>query len=144
VDVSSVKLCDMLAKIAATVAVASLSAAMPATVWPAAASSDDNEARIRVACAGGKAELRVRAESRDDDSRALRVDLRVDTRRPFPRWRIVLLHERTLVFNGVRRSHGSHRRLRLALTLPDWPGRETVRARLTTHDVRTCQLGATI
>lgn len=115
---------------------------LPATGCVPTAVSRADEARARVACAGGRAELR--AESSADDASRLRTELRIETPRPLPSWRVVLLHERTLVLNGVRRTDGSRRKLRVRLTLPDWPGRETVTARFTTREGRTCRLQVTI
>jgi hypothetical protein len=131
----------MLTKLAA--AAAALALSLPATA--AAASAGGGEARARVTCAGGAAELRIEAGSeRGGDAATLRVELRVETGRTVGSLRIVLLHERTLVVNGARRTDGSGRKLRLRLTLPDWPGRETVTARVATRDGRTCRLQATI
>jgi hypothetical protein len=121
-----------------------------ALIFPAAGaadSGDDDEARVRVACAGGTAELRVKAET-DDDGAMLRIELRVETRRPIRSWRVVLLHERLLVLDRVRRPDSSSHQLRIRFGLRDWPGRETVTARVTarlaTGNARTCRLQVTI
>ena len=131
----------MLRKLAAGAA-AVLTLALPGA-GTAADTDGDDEARIRVACAGATAELRVKADS-DDDAATLAVELRVETRRPMQSWRVVLLHERLLVFDGVRRTDSSGLKLRVRLRLRDWPGRETVTARLAPRGGRTCRLQVTI
>jgi hypothetical protein len=128
-----------------TIAVAAASLALAAP-FPAVAHDDDggdDEVRVRVACIGGTAELRLKAEE-DDDGGTIEIELRADTRRRVATWRVVLLHERTLVFQGVRRSDSSGRSLRMRRTVPDWPGLETVTARLTAGDRQTCRLNVTI
>jgi hypothetical protein len=109
---------------------------------PAVAAADrggDDETRVRMKCAGGTAELRLR--TRDEDAAAaIEVELRIDTRRP-EAWRIVVLHERRLVYQGSRRATRSVRYRRL---VPDWPGRETVAVRATTRTGRACRLAAAI
>jgi hypothetical protein len=128
---------------------AALAAALVALVAPGAAlgsDANDDEARVRVGCLGGRAELRVRAEDDGDDDRAatLEVELRVEVERPVRSFRVVLLHERRLIFEGTRRASGSGDSLRLRRIIPDWPGRETVTARVTAPSGRTCRLAATI
>jgi hypothetical protein len=120
------------------------------------AASDDEEGNVsvtRVSCMGGTAELRLEAEDDDevdDDSgipvgaTGIAVELRVTVRRPVVFWRLVLLHERRLVYRGTRRSSGSGYSLRYARRVPEWLGRQTVVARLATYSGRTCRLEATI
>ncbi len=117
-----------------------------ALAMPAAGAADGgrgregHEARARIACAGGRAELRLKVE---DDQSAIEIELRVDARRGVQTFRIVLLHERTLVFSGIRRTtrEGS---LRFRRTVADWPWPETITARIATTSGRTCSLEATI
>lgn len=112
---------------------------------PAAPSGDgDDESRVRVACLGGTAELRLRAEEDDGGVGTIEVELRVDVRRAVSSWRVVLLHERRLVFQGTRRSSGGGYSFRLRRVVPDWPGIESVSARLTAPSGRTCRVAATI
>ena len=133
----------MLSPKIAAAAVTFLALTLPEAGAAAADSGGDDEARAREACAGGTAELRVKAET-DDDAAILRVELRVETPRPIRSWRVVLLHERLLVLSGVRRTESSGHELRVRLRLRDWPGRETVTARLASPDARTCRLQVTI
>ena len=111
--------------------------AAAACAVPASAAADD-DARVRAACAGGTAELRLKA---DDDT--IEVELRLSSRKRGT-WRIVLLHDRMLVFQGTRRATGSGYAFRVRRTIPDWPGRETVTASMRTSTGRTCRLAATI
>ena len=132
------------------VRVAALALAVVALAAPATAAradgTDDDESRVRVACLGGTAELRVRVADNDDDAGAprLELELRVDAARSVRAWRIVLLHERRLIFEGMRRPAGGGYSLRLRRLVPNWPGRETISARLTAPSGRTCRLAATI
>ena len=80
---------------------------------------------------------------RTDDG-TIRVELRVDTNRARAPWRVVLLHDRRLAFQGVVRTSGSSRSLRLRRELPDWFGRDDVVARATGPRGETCRVSATI
>jgi hypothetical protein len=112
---------------------------------------DHDRAVTRVACLGGTAELRLETdhdeEDDDDDDergREIEIELRVDVQRPVAQWRLVLLHERRLVYQGIRRSSRDGYALRYRRDVPDWDGRQTVTARLATPSGRTCRLEATI
>ena len=129
-----------------------LAAVAVALVVPGPGAADDyeeeSESVTRVSCVGGTAELRLRAEDDDDDEDEARgeiaIELRVDVRRPVFVWRLVLLHERRIVYRGTRRSTGSGYSLRYARRVPQWLGRQTVTARLATQSGRMCRLEATI
>jgi hypothetical protein len=132
---------------------AALAAVAIALAVPAAGAAGDDEeedeSATRVSCAGGSAVLRLSGEEDDDDDDdddggRIDVELRVDVRRPVLVWRIVLVHERRLVYRGTRRWSRPRHSLRLARWVPDWAGRQTVTARLTTGAGRTCRLEATI
>jgi hypothetical protein len=107
------------------------------TVAPVAAADGHDDARDRVSCAG--ADVRLEVEHRDD---RLALELRIDAR-PGRSFRIALLRERTLVYSGVPRT-SSKGGLRILRLVADWPGRETVTARVRTPTGRTCVLTATI
>jgi hypothetical protein len=111
----------------------------------------DQDSVTRVACIGGTAELRLEADYDEDDDddddergREIEIELRVDVRRPVAQWRLVLLHERRLVYYGVRRSVRDGYALRYRREVPDWDGSQTVAARLSTTTGHTCRLEATI
>jgi hypothetical protein len=124
---------------------------LAATLGPATASGhdgdDQREARVRVACASGRAELRleVNGDDENEDRATIEVELRIDAPPQAQTWRIVLLHERTLVAQRTRRStRRSGFSFRLRESVPNWPGSETFTARISRSQGRTCLLGATI
>jgi hypothetical protein len=129
-----------------------LAAAATALMAPGTgAANDANEddepvtrVSTRVSCVGGTAQLRLEAEHDDGEVDAIQVELRVAVRRPVYSWRLVLVHERRLVYQGRRRSHNSGHSLLYARTVPEWEGRQTIVARLATPSGRTCRLQATI
>jgi hypothetical protein len=131
-----------------------LAAVAIALAVPVGAAGDDeendNQSVTRVSCVGGAAELRLHVENEDDDDDddergdAIEVELRVDVRRPVFAWRLVLLHERRIVYQGIRGSTRSGYALRYERTVPDWYGRQTVAARVSTASGRACRLEATI
>jgi hypothetical protein len=132
----------------AALAAVAIALAVPAT-GAAGDDEEDNESVTRVSCAGGSAVLRLSGEDDDhddddDDGDRIAAVLRVDVRRPVLVRRIVLLHERRLVYQGTRRWSRPRSSLRLVRWVPDWSGRQTVTARLTTGAGRTCRLEATI
>lgn len=131
----------MRAAVGALVVLVALAVAVPASPRD----HGDDESRVRVACLGGTAELRLRAE--EDEGAVggtIEIELRVDVRRAVSSWRVVLLHERQLVFQGTRRSSGDGYSFRLRRVVRDWPGSESVSARLIAPSGRTCRVAATI
>jgi hypothetical protein len=138
-----------------TLAAVTIALVVPATGGAGDDEHEENESVTRVACVSGTAELRLELnhedddqgdDDDDDDERRGEIDikLRVDVRRPVPRWRLVLLHERRLVYQGVRRSTRAGHALRYERAVPDWDGRQTVTARLAAPSGRACRLQATI
>jgi hypothetical protein len=137
-------------------AAVAIALALPATGVAGDDESGDDESVTRVSCVGGTAELRLEEaddsegdEDGDDEGdyeRAgeIEIQLRVHVREPVPTWRLVLLHERRLVYQGVRRSTRDGYALRYDREVPDWDGRQTVTARLATPSGRACRLEATI
>jgi hypothetical protein len=123
-----------------------LAAVAIALAVPAGAAGDDeddeNESATRVFCVGGSAVLRLQTEDDDDDGIA--VALRVSVPQPVFGWRLVLLHERRLVYQGLRASTREGYYMRYERRVPDWRGSQTVVARLTTAEGRACRLEATI
>jgi hypothetical protein len=113
-----------------------------ATAAPALGSRADGDDEVRVtgSCSGtSKAELRVR-----EDDGALRVELRIDTRRAGATWSVILLHERRTAYRGTRRTSTSSRSLRVRRMLPDWLGPDTIVARASGPRGETCRTTATI
>ncbi len=101
---------------------------------------EDDDVRVAGRCSGtSEASMRLRA-----DDGEIRVELRVDTNRARAPWRVVLLHDRRLAFQGMLRTNASSRSLRLRRELPDWFGRDSVVARATGPRGETCRVSATI
>src|SRR5215210_4730897 len=86
-------------------AAAVAAAILVALLVPAASVADngDDEARVRVTCARATVQLRLKAEE-DDGENWIAVELRVAGPRRTQTWRVVVLHERTLILRDVRRS----------------------------------------
>jgi hypothetical protein len=123
---------------ALTVAVTVLALAAPAGAL--ASGRDDDDVRVTGRCSGSStSELRVR---RDDG--ALRVELRIDTRRARAPWSVILLHERRTAYRGKLRTSSGSRSLRVRRSLADWVGRDTIVARATGPRGETCRASATI
>jgi hypothetical protein len=139
-------------RIQVALAAVALALAVPA-IGAAGDDEEGNESVTRVSCLGGTAELRLEAEGDEDDEGdsdgGIAVELRVSVRRPVVVWRLVLLHERRIVYRGTlyrrtRRSISSGYSFHYARRVPEWLGRQTVVARLATNSGRTCRLEATI
>jgi hypothetical protein len=127
----------MLRTLALLIVAAALAA--PAGALGSTAESGD-DVRVSGRCSGtSKAELRLRE---DDD--ALRVELRVDTRRAGATWSVILLHERRTAYRGSRRTSASSRSFRVRRLLPDWVGPDTIVARASGPRGETCRATATI
>jgi hypothetical protein len=134
-------------RIPAALAAVAIALVVPGTGAAGDDEHEENESTTRVSCVDGTAELRLRVEDDDDDygrGGEIEIELRVDVRRPVVAWRLVLLHERRIVYQGLRRSTRSGYALRYERDVPDWHGRQTVVARLATSSGRACRLEATI
>jgi hypothetical protein len=142
-------------------AAVAIALAFPASGFAGDDESGDDESVTRVSCVGGTAELRLEADDEegegdgeedgedddeDDDERGdeIEIELRVRVPASVPTWRLVLLHERRLVYQGLRRSTRGGHALRYDREVPDWEGSQTVAARLATPSGRACRLEATI
>ena len=95
---------------------------------PLAALADDGDDDVRVErrCTGTST-VRLRVRTRESDR--LRVELDVRTARRAARWVVVIVHERRLVLRTTRRTSLTSRSFSVRLTIPDWPGQDTVVAR---------------
>ena len=107
--------------------------ALPATAFA------DDDVRVSGTCgAGAASELRLQAEDG-----AIRVRFEVDGRRTGERWRIVLVHERRVVWRGSRRTR-SNTRLRMRRSIANYAGADYVRVRASGPHGNTCSAGATL
>jgi hypothetical protein len=148
-------------RVSAALAAVAIALSLPAVGAAGEDENEENESVTRVTCLSGTAALRLQADDgqdeddeddEDDDvdddgaegGGLIGIDLRVDVKRPVVRWRLVLLHERRIVYQGVRRSTRAGHTLRYRRYVPDWDGRQTVAARLSAPAGRTCRMEATI
>jgi len=129
----------------ATAAVSGIAVPLAALALVAPGAADggrDDDVRVREACLGGTGELRLRAEEGDGGGEGtIEIEARIDVPERVRAWRVVVLHERTLVQKWTRRSSSS---LRVRSTVSDWPGSEAVTVRVATGAGRMCSLEATI
>jgi hypothetical protein len=103
---------------------------------PGAAIAD---VRVAGTCgSGAAAQLRLKA-----DDGAIRVRFEVDGYRAGERWRIVLVHERRVVWRGTRRTR-SGSRVRIRRSIPDYGGADSVRAHAAGPRGNTCSASAII
>lgn len=106
----------------------------------AAADEDDREVRRTVTCTGSsRATIRLRAD--DDD---IRVEFEIATRSTTRTWRVVLLHERRVAFQGAMRPRSGGRSVRLRRTVANWFGRDTIVVRASGPALETCRASATV
>jgi hypothetical protein len=92
------------------------------------------DVRVEGSCTGSTtSELRVRAE----DGR-LRIEFRINTKRPYRAWSLVILRERRIVFRrAVRSAHGGHA-VDVRRTIDDWPGTDAIVARASARGGQSC------
>ena len=127
-----------LATALALLGLAALAAAAPGL-------ADDGE-RVEVrrqgACTGvtrATWELRLRA-----DEGRIQVEFRVRASAPGTTWRVVLLHERRVVYTGRVTAPPDDRSLRVRRTVPDWAGTDAFVARATGPRGALCTGAATL
>jgi hypothetical protein len=111
---------------------------------PVTARADDgDEADVRVerSCSA-RSTVRLRVRTRDDDE--LRVDYTVRTVRRGAVWSVVVVHERRIAWRGRVRTGSSSGDFSRRLSLPDWPGRDTVTVRALGPGGEVCRATVTI
>ncbi|MDP1849620.1 MAG: hypothetical protein Q8K79_17675 [Solirubrobacteraceae bacterium] len=121
------------------IAVALLVAGAP----PAAARDGDDdrrEARVEGTCGKGTSS-KLRLRSRDG---RIRVEFEVRRNRRGERWRVVLVHERRVVWRGSVRTSRSSRSFRVRRTLRDLGGSDRVKVRASGPRGVTCEAAATL
>jgi hypothetical protein len=109
---------------------------------PTVATADDGEREVRRAgtCTGSsRATIRLEADDGKID-----VEFEVRTRTGTRAWRVVLLHERRVAFQGLIRPRSDGRSSRLRKTVPDWFGTDTIVVRATGPGIETCRATATV
>ena len=113
-----------------------------ALLLPTVAAADDDEREVRRAgtcTASSTATVRLEADDGEID-----VEFEVGTRSATRQWRVVLLHERRVAFQGSVKPRSGGRSIRLRRTLPDWFGKDTIVVRATGPGIETCRAAATI
>jgi hypothetical protein len=117
-------------------------AACAALALPAVAAADDDEREARRAgtCTGSsRATIRLRAEDGE-----IQVEFEIVTRSRTRAWRVVLLHERRVAFQGPIRPRSGGRSVRLRRNVADWFGRDTIVVRASGPGIETCRATATV
>ena len=100
----------------------------------------DDDVRVAGACGTG-ADARLRLKS---DDGAIRVEFEVDSRRGRERWRVILVHERRVVWRGRARTRPGSRSFRIRRSIPDFDGVDEVSVRASGPGGNTCQASATL
>jgi hypothetical protein len=113
-----------------------------ALLLPTVAAADDGEREVRRAgtCTGSsRATIRLEA-----DDRTIDVEFEIRTRSTTRAWRVVLVHERRVAFQGLVRPRSGGRSIRLRRTVPDWFGKDRIVVRATGPGIETCRATATV
>jgi hypothetical protein len=75
---------------------------------------------------------------------ARRVQFEVDTRRGGRVWRVVLVHERRVVWRGRARTRSGSGSFRIRRSIPDFEGADQVSARASNRVGNTCEATAVL
>ena len=113
-----------------------------ALLLPTVAAAGDGEREVRRTgtCTGSSAAT-IRLEA--DDGK-IAVEFEVRTRRSTRAWRVILLHERRVAFQGLVKPRSGGRTIRLRASVPDWFGKDTIVVRATGPGIETCRATATV
>lgn len=113
-----------------------------ALLLPTVAAADDGEQEVRRAgtCTGSSAAT-IRL---DADDGKIEIEFEVRKRPSTRAWRVVLLHERRVAFQGFVKPRSGGRTIRLRTTVPDWFGKDTIVVRATGPGIETCRATATV
>lgn len=76
------------------------------------------------------------------DEDRIDVAFTVRSRRSGVTWRVILLHERRIVYRGRRRTRAPRGTFVLRYSLPDWYGSEVVTARASSPSGEVCRASA--
>ena len=111
-------------KLAVAVCVA-LALALGAAAPALGSARDDDDARVKGTCGKGvTSQLRLRAEDG-----AISVEFELDSNRGGQRWRLVLVHERRVVWRGRARTRSGSGSFRIRRSVPDFAGVDQVSVR---------------
>ncbi len=121
-------------KFAVAVCVA-LALALGAAAPALGSARDDDDARVKGTCGRGvTSQLRLRAEDG-----AISVEFELDSNRGGRRWRLVLVHERRVVWRGRARTRSGSGSFRIRRSVPDFSGVDQVSVRASAPSGNTCQ-----
>jgi len=119
---------------------------------PAFAHDGDGVSRTGTCTKSSSTRIELRREDRSgpdggeasegDSDRVIDVAFTVRSRRSGVAWRVVLLHERRIVFRGKLRTRAPQARFILRRSLPDWYGSEVVAGRATSPSGEVCVASA--
>jgi hypothetical protein len=123
-------------------AVAALCMALGLGTVPPALAHDgrDDDVRVEGDCGtGASSQLRLKA-----DHGAIRVEFEVKSRRARERWRVVLVHERRVVWRGRVRTRSGSASFRVRRSIPDLEGADGVSMRGSGPNGNTCLAATTL
>lgn len=124
----------------AAVACMSLALALGAPAPALGRGGGDEDVRVTGTC-GKRAESELRLRAEDG---AIRVEFEVDANRPRESWRVVLVHERRVVWRGRARTRSGSGSFRVRRSVPDFAGVDQVTARASGPGGNTCQAAAVL
>jgi hypothetical protein len=96
----------------------------------------DDEARVSKRCGSAATSLRLRSHDG-----TIRVEFELERRRAGERWRVVIVHERSVAWRGTVRTASSGR-LRVRRSVADLDGVDRVTVRASGPGATTCEVGA--
>jgi len=129
-----------LSRFRAAVACLCLMATVAFGAAPAAARHRDDDVRVEGSCGrGASSQLRLKA-----DHGSIRVEFEVRSRRARERWRLVLVHERRVVWRGRAQTRSGNASFRVRRSIPDFEGADKVSVRGAGPNGNTCQTTATM
>jgi hypothetical protein len=100
----------------------------------AADGGHDTDVRVKGSCTGSTtSELRVRTQ----DGR-LQIEFRIDTKRRYRAWSLVILRERRIVFRRTVRAGSGGHAVDVRRTIDDWPGTDAIVARASARGGQSC------
>lgn len=105
---------------------------------------DDQVTKVGVCTKSSSSRLDLRRDSSGSGKEGNRIEVTftVRARRSGVAWRVVLLHERRIVFRRTRRTRPPRASFVLQQTLEDWYGSEAVTARATSPRGEVCRATA--
>jgi hypothetical protein len=117
-----------------------LALALGGTAPSPAHARDGDDVRVEGDCGRG-ASSRLRLKADHDD---IRVEFDVRGRRAGERWRVVLVHERRVVWRGRARTRSRSASFRVRRWVPDFDGADEISVRGSGPNGNTCHATATL